>query len=237
MEFETSLKKNFEGAITESDYVAQTVSVLSGQGFTPENTIACVGVCRDEITQPLIAKIKEAWGEAFNFSSLAGMLFLGKTGFSAAEHHAPDEEGRERYIFFALPHIAIHTDGEIGVCRRAGRKDTSSACGALLAFKSELEGGRVQLGLDVDDVEQSLIRMRLLQEIPYGQVPDLLALTKTTLQVIQSDLKRMIELTVHNDRSDYAVFTGIQIHGPDRNYIWPDESCCVVDGSEQTLEF
>jgi len=237
MGFDAALSKHFKGAIPESDFVARTVETLSHQGFTPDNTIACVGVCRDEITQPFVEFVKEAWGEAFNFSSLAGMLFLGKTGFSAAQHHAPDEDGRERYLGFAMPHIAISSEGEIGVCQRVGRKKASSACGALRAFLKEIEGGRLNLGLDFDDVEQSLIKMRLLQEIPYGKVPDLLALTKTTLKVIQNDLKRMIQLTVNTDRSDYAVFTGIQIHGPDMNYIWPDMSYCVVDGENQNLKF
>lgn len=237
MGFEKTLRQHFSGAVAESEFVEKTVSVLSGKGFTPDNTIACVGVCRDEITQPLIEKVKKTWGEAFNFSSLAGMLFLGKTGFSAAEHHAPDEEERERYVLFALPHIAIHTTGELGVCRRAGRKEVSSACGALVAFRKELEGGRVQHGLDLDDVEQSLIRMRLLQEIPYGQIPDLLELTKLTLEIIQRDIKRMIELTAPSEHSDYAVFTGIQIHCPGENYLWPDESYCVVNGEQQSLQF
>jgi hypothetical protein len=136
-----------------------------------------------------------------------------------------------------MPHIAISSEGEIGVCQRVGRKKASSACGALRAFLKEVEGGRLNLGLDFDDVEQSLIKMRLLQEIPYGKVPDLLALTKTTLKVIQNDLKRMMKLTVNTDRSDYAVFTGIQIHGPDSNYIWPDLSYSVVDGEKQILKF
>ena len=236
MKFEETLNANFPGTVTEEAFVQASLPALSKKGFTAANTIACVGVCRDEITQPLVEKVKNTWGKAFNFSSLAGMLFLGKTGFSAAEHHAPDEEDKERYILFALPHIAIYTNGEIGVCRRAGRKNTSSACGALLAFKKQLEAGRVQLGLDIDDVEQSLIRMRLLQEIPYGQVPSLLSITQTTLGIIQNDLKRMIDLTVNTDRSDYAVFTGIQIHGPDGNYVWPDLCYSVVNGAEQAIK-
>jgi hypothetical protein len=237
MGFEETLNEHFQGAQPEKIFVEKTLGALSGKGFTAGNSIACVGVCRDEITQSFVEYVKEIWGEAFNFSSLAGMLFLGKTGFSAAQHHAPDEDGRERYIGFAMPHIAISSEGEIGLCQRAGRKGFSSACGALAAFQAEMADGRLKLGIDFDDVEQSLIRMRLMQEIPYGEVPDLLTLTKTTLKVIQNDLKRMMQLTVNTDRSDYAVFTGIQIHGPDRNYIWPDLSYSVVNGEQQTLRF
>lgn len=59
------------------------------------------------------------------------MLFLGKTGFLAAQHHAPNEEGRERYVYFALPHIGVDAKGEIGRHDRPGRLQPSHACGAL----------------------------------------------------------------------------------------------------------
>jgi hypothetical protein len=236
MGFKKALDKYFPGAMPERAFVEKTLDVLSGKGFSADNTIACVGVCRDEITQPFVEFVKQAWGEAFNFSSLAGMLFLGKTGFTAAQHHAPDVDGKERYVGFTMPHIAISSEGEIGICLRRGRKGPSSACGALAAFQAEMADGRVKIGIDFEDVEQSLIRIRLLQEIHYGQVPDLLALTKTALKVIQKDLKRLIELTVDTGRSDYAVFTGIQIHGPNGNFIWPELSYCVVNGEQQSLK-
>jgi hypothetical protein len=69
--------------------------------------MACASVCRDELTRPFINNIHEVWGRLFNFSSLAGMLYLGVTGFKAAQHHAPNSEGTERYVYFAFPHIAI----------------------------------------------------------------------------------------------------------------------------------
>jgi len=31
------------------------------------------------------------------------------------------------------------------------------------------------------------------------------------------------------------VLTGIQIHAPDANYIWPAESYVVIDGTKQSL--
>lgn len=62
-------------------------------------------------------------------------------------------------------------------------------------------------------------------------LPELLELTKIALKVIQDDLKRMIDLTVDTDKSDYSAFTGIQIHGPDSNYIWPSLCYAVVEGN------
>lgn len=236
MTFQMVLQKEFPGALREKEYVEKTKVAITPFGFTADNSIACVGICRDEITQSLALHVKEAWGEAFNFSSLAGMLFLGKTGFSAAEHHAPNEDGKERYLFFALPHIAVGETGEIGVCVRAGRQGTSSACGALHGIQKELSGGTLRLGIDFDDVEQSLIRMKILGRISYGHAPDLLEMTKIALSVIQDDLKRMIGLTVSPERSDYAVFTGIQVHCPDGNYIYPVSSYAVVNQITEEIE-
>jgi len=51
------------------------------------------------------------------------------------------EAGKQRYVFFSFPHIAINSKGEIGALSRPGQDATSSACGALIAalgqFKAE----------------------------------------------------------------------------------------------------
>ena len=135
-------------------------------------------------------------------------------------HHAPVVDGKERYVFYALPHIAIDAEGHLGTCKREGRDEESVACGALAAFQKEMSGGRLNLALDNEDVEQSLLKTRLLGEIPYGKVPDLIELTKITQTAIQADLERTLNKVVNKDRSNYAVITGIQIHGPETNYIW-----------------
>ncbi len=79
--------------------------------------------------------------------------------------------------------------------------------------------------------------MRLLREIPYGSVPDLLELTKVTQAAIQTDLENTIKAVVHTDKSDYAVVTGIQIHGPEKNYVWPVSCYAVIDGAKQDITF
>jgi hypothetical protein len=264
MRFEEVLSKHFDKVFTEVDFVKKTYNALKKFGFNAANTIACTDVCRDEISQPLVTLIKEKWGEAFNLSSLAGMFFAGKTALLAAMHHAPIVGSKERYVYYAFPHIAIGSDGRLGVCKRRGRKEKSSACGALNVFLEELsnppsytnnppappleKGGKGEfkrLGkgglkrsaykIDNDDIEMSLIRMRLMKEIPYGQIPDLIELTKITRKVIQSDLEHAIEKVVDTKKSDYALMTGIQIHGPDGNYIWPSESYAVVKNKRKAL--
>jgi len=231
MNFQQALDIHYPGTISEADFVKSSYDALGGHGFNDKNTIACVGVCRDEVTRSLLDRIQEAWGEAFNFSSLGGMLFLGKTGFSAAHNHAPVDDGRERYVYFAMAHTAIDEKGEIGVCHRPGRPGSSVACGALEAFRQEMLEGNLSLELDLDDVEQSLLKHRLFRKIRYGDVPELVTLTKIAHGVILEDLERLVELTVDTSVSDYAILSGIQIHGPDREqYVWPGAMYVVVNG-------
>lgn len=236
MKFESLLRGLFDPLYGEVDFVKRTYAALKSHGFSDANTIAATCICRDEISQTLRSIIKHMWGgEAFNLSSLAGMFFAGKTGLLAAMHHAPVTGGRERYVFYALPHVAIGAEGQIGMCKRTGREGDSTACGSLNAFQKEMAGGRLNLSLESEDVEQSLVKQRLLREIPYGHVPDLLELTKITYKAIHTDLESVISKIVDPDKSDYAMITGIQIHGPENNYVWPGACFAVVRGKKRDI--
>jgi hypothetical protein len=224
----------FDRVFREHDFVKGGLEALSPLGFTADNTIACVSLCRDEISSTLAASVREVWGESFNLSSLAGMFFVGKTGLSAAVHHAPRVDQRHRYVFYAVPHIAVGEGGRLGLCSRKGIEE-SNACGALCAFLSELKAGRLSLAMDQDDLEMSLLRLRLLKEIPYGRVPDLLELTRLTQRIIVADLERAIETVVDPETSDYALLTGIQIHGQDGNYVQSLPGYALVKGQRQSI--
>jgi hypothetical protein len=155
----------------------------------------------------------------------------------AGQQHAPiDEHGIERYVYYALPHIAIGPHGEFGVYFRPGREKASHACGALMAFQHELESGSLQLAPDPDDIEQSVLKRHLLRKIRYGDVPNLLSLTRIAHEVILEELERMIRLTVDLTRSDYGLFTGIQIHTPEgRHFVWPGTAYVVMGGKQLNL--
>ena len=236
MSWETSMTREFPEAVPQGRFIARSYEGLHGHGFRAENTIAFACVCRDEITLPLVEDIEKTWGESFIFSSLGGMVILGKTGFLAAQQHAPIEGGRERYVYYALPHIAISAQGEFGIYYRPGRKKASHACGALVAFHHELASGSLRLELDPDDLEQSVLKQRLLRRLRYGDVPTLLSLTRIAHEVILEELERMIQLTVDPTRSDYGVFTGIQIHTPDgRHFVWSGAAYAVTGGRRVSL--
>jgi len=236
MGLEEVLQENFLGILKEVDYVHNTYSLLKQFGFTHENCIASVCVCRDEIAQTFRSHVKDTWGEAFDFSSLAGMFTAGKTGLKAAIHHAPRIDNRERYVFYVIPHIAIGDDGKSGFCKRKGITD-SSACGALCLFLDELYTGKLHIKIDEEDIEESLLKRRLIKEITYGDIPSLLELTKIARKVIQEDLEHAIDKVVDTTKSDYVMLTGIQIHAPDINYVWPAESYVVKDGEKRELKF
>jgi hypothetical protein len=237
MNWETRMTSEFPGAIPQDRFVARSYEALLRQGFRMENTIAFACVCRDEITWPLVEDIERTWGEAFLFSGLGGLPILGKTGFLAAQQHAPiDEGGIERYVYYALPHIAIGPHGEFGVYFRPGRQKASHACGALVMFQHELANHSLELTLDPDDIEQSVLKAQLLRKIRYGDVPDLLSLTRIAHLCILEKLERMIQLTVDPTRSDYGLFTGIQIHTPEgRHFVWPGAAYVMKDGKKVSL--
>ncbi len=236
MAFQQFLHKIFPKVYSEEDFVKKTHHALVELGFSADNSIVSVCICRDEISQPFMTLVKDTWGDAFNLSSLGGMFFAGQTGLIAAMQHAPDKDGRERYIYFALPHIAMDMDGRLGVCRRKGKEEESNACGALGSFQKELAAGKLHLSMDEADPEQSLLKRRLLREIFYGHVPDLLELTKIAQKVVQKDLEHAVNTIINRSKSDYAMLSGIQIHGPEGNYVWPGTCYAVVRDLMQEIE-
>jgi len=237
MSFERVLRDAFPGSMSEERFIGESLRVTAPQGFRAENTLACVGVCRDELCQPLVHEVHRSWGHAFLLAGLGGMLSCGRTGMRAAHGHAPVRDQRERYAYICMPHIGIGPDGEPGACVRPTRDEVSTACGALVALHRELSEGRIETDeLDHEDLEQSLLARRLTKELTPDADPDLVELTKLARQAITTDLERLIAQTVDPTRADYCVFSGVQIHAPDgRTFVWPATAYAVVDGRRRDL--
>jgi hypothetical protein len=240
--FAIALQVHFPGSMPETDFVARTAELLDHEGFTKENTLAAVALCRDEIARSLFVDVEDRWGPAFSLASLAGMITAGRTGISAALSHAPTQDGRKHIVVYAMPHIAIDRYGTIGQVQRPGLSEPSSACGALTLYRDGLLAGHHQIGVDRFDAEQSLLSHRLQPMIEHGEVPDLVDLTKWAATAIEDDLRAIIDevLTESIDNSEDlphgATFTGVQIHGPDNeNYVWPRDAHLVVDGALQDI--
>jgi hypothetical protein len=240
--FAATLNQHFPGSIPEAEFVSRTAQLLEDEGFTRENTIAAVAVCRDEIARPLFVDVESRWGPAFNLASLAGMLTAGQTGINAALSHAPSEDGLKRIVVYAMPHIAIDRNGTIGQVRRLGLSEPSSACGALVALRDGLVAGHVQIGVDRFDAEQSLLSHRLQPMIEHLEIPDLVELTKLAATAIEEDLTTIIDTVSSRSTKDTsprpngATFTGVQIHGPSgANFVWPRNAHMAIAGELRDL--
>lgn len=230
MVFKNFLKEYSGNIHIEAEFIDLTYNALNGLGFSADNTIACVSICRDELCQPLAHMVNEKWGYAFILSSLAGMFWAGKTGLLAALSHSPQIDGRERYVFYAMSHVAVDEEGRFGYCKRPGRQDQSPACGALDVLREHLAKGQINQEIDLFDIELSLVKMRLLEEIMPGDTPDLFELAKISQRAIKADLERSIKSLIDTSKSDYALISGIQIHRPETNYILPSTFYAVVNG-------
>ena len=233
--FHETLQKHFPGTLEMKDYMSKTSTCLNPYGFKHENTMGMVAICRDEITYPLYEEVVKYWGKTFNCSSLAGFVTMGTTGLGAATGHTPLVDGIGRFTFYAMPHIAISIDGVIGNVQREGREKVSHACGALDAIVGELNSGCLKMKTDMGDIEQSILRQKILSDLKYGEKLDLVGITKLACQIVSKDVEQLLS-NLDKSKFKFAVMTGIQIHGPmDTNWIWPQDFY-VFDFVQKKLE-
>jgi hypothetical protein len=223
--------------MTQEQFIRRSAAELSTRfGFEAENSLASVCLCRDELCTPFAVDVASEWGEAFNLRSLGGMVWVGRTGFGALRSHAPEVDNRERHVFFVLPHIGIGDDGSIGISRRPGQSRDTTACGALVGILGELQSGHVNILFDHRDVEQSLLRQRLVMEWDFRADPDLITLTKAALRAGRGDLESLIKESAEDAPKDYALLSGILIHATDgSSYVWPQACYVHSNGQKQDL--
>ncbi|HBL10321.1 MAG TPA: hypothetical protein DD379_02715 [Cyanobacteria bacterium UBA11162] len=221
--FHQTVKAHFPGTLPMKHYMRKTYECLSNYDFNDDNTMGMIAICRDEMADPLFDEVIKFWGKTFNCCSLAGFVMMGKTGLAAATDHTPIYDGVRRFTFYAMPHIAISRYGEIGKVYRQGLDKASHACGALEVIVKELESGFLNLQTDMQDIEQSIIRQKILSTIHYGDKPDLVEITKLACRIISNDVRKLLS-TLDHSIFKYAVMTGIQIHGPlDTHWIYPQD--------------
>ena len=210
-----SLSALYGETVAVDDFMTWSEWALARVGFRPSNCLPVVAVCRDELMADFGRAVADLWGQPFDAGSLAGLVFLGRTGVQAALGHVPGEDGRHRFVVFCFPHIGIDEDGTVGRVQRRGMYRASSACGALASFRAQLEAGERQFELDGDDVEQSLLRMRLQDGVPVEAVPSLAELTERARRACVEDMSRFIELARGSEPVDVAFISGVVVHLPD----------------------
>jgi hypothetical protein len=215
----------FSGSWPMDRYFEYTANLLEPYGFCDENTLGMVATCRDEIASPLEASTIQHWGRTFSCRSLGGFLLLGKSGIKTAISHAPLVDGKRRFVFYGMPHIAISAHGHVGSVSREGIAEVSYACGALHSIASQLNSGRIDVHMDFDDLELSCVRQKILSNLHFGDRVTLESLTRVTSQIILNDTKRLLGNLAKPSEYEYAFFTGVMIHGPnDQNWIYPEHA-------------
>ncbi|GFR49404.1 hypothetical protein Agub_g11456, partial [Astrephomene gubernaculifera] len=219
----SEIVRYFPSAMGVDDFMGRVEVALAGFGFTGDNSIAMTNLCRDESTQVMKDKIEAIFGSSFNTNGLGGVLTCGVTGMKAGLSHSPVcFGGRERYVFFAFPHIAINSEGEMGALSRPGRPKQSCACGALLAILNAFKVEGVERSCKVPgvhdplDPELTILQQRLARRVRYEKLDvqrlDLPGLTQVAERTITDDLEYLIEKAVDPALADYAVITGVHIH-------------------------
>ena len=206
-----NVRQHFPTALGADDFMQRLEVVLFAHGFTGENSIAMSNLCRDEITSGLKHRIDHVFGSSFNTNGLGGVLTCGVTGVKAGLSHSPvsASSGKERYVFFSFPHIAIDAAGAVGAIARPGRPGGSCACGALDAALGDirregLEANCLQPGLhDPLDPEYSILKQRLARRIRYEgltddqvEALDLCEMTRVAERTITDDLEYLIKHSV-----------------------------------------
>jgi Limiting CO2-inducible proteins B/C beta carbonyic anhydrases len=188
-----------------------------------------VCVCREEPACLLVKEIRKLWKMVYDFSSLAGMPFAGKTGFMKMQKYAPHDQTDTRFLCLAFPHIAWMPDGQIGKDAPLGRGKSYSGCSGLVAFQQELASGPSPWEPDPDNLEQGLLNQRLFRNMKYGEGSDVVTLTKLAYSIILQDVEKLLGLTLANLENPYALVTGIQLNShAQQDAIWPGEMYEVI---------
>jgi len=136
--FDSMVRSNFPGAMSNQELANKVVDVLATKGFEGRsNTLLATSLCADELARRLEDDFVKVYGNNFNLGGLSGFPFAGNTGFGAMAAHIPDD-GYCLVIYG--PHVGISRDGTIGKVEREGIKLVDNCCGSAIAASAYLEG-------------------------------------------------------------------------------------------------
>jgi hypothetical protein len=125
---------------------------------------------------------------------------------------------------------------QVGKVWRPGRAKASTACGALLALLGEIKNRRINLQLDPNDMEMSLLKQQIMSHLDYGNEPTLVELTYAVHDCILSDVRRTAEAAVNLDTAEYVIVSGIQVHaGFSQTMFWPGSITKYTSEGETNL--
>uniref|UniRef100_A0A7S1S7H0 Limiting CO2-inducible protein B/C beta carbonyic anhydrase domain-containing protein n=1 Tax=Alexandrium catenella TaxID=2925 RepID=A0A7S1S7H0_ALECA len=140
--------------------MARVLRAIRPYKVRPGNSIYGQSVCPDEINGdeghfPVL--MAGYFGHSFHLGGLAGVPFVGKTGFGAFSAHAPTDG--DVVVVFA-PHIGYTLEGDPMQFLRRGQPVASAACGAATLAYQQVRSWW-PYSADRKDAQQSWLRAKL----------------------------------------------------------------------------
>jgi hypothetical protein len=226
--YDKMVKKNFPGAISNSQLSTKVVKALEKKGFTPDNTLLATSVCADELARVLEDEFVDIYGTNFNLGGLSGFPFAGNTGWGAMSAHVPDGG---YCLTIHGPHVGITKEGQIGKVERSGIALVDSCCGSAIAASNYLQAitdGGASINPKIQsftDFQQGAVQELIL---PHGQrlaaandrMKELPYALYDSQEVVVTDIVNTGKGSI---KKGLAVLGGIQINtGPDtEDYFHP----------------
>ena len=229
------VQSQFPNAMPLSVFMEEIKRCLAQFGFHGHNSLAVVGLTRDEAARPLLNAISEVYGEPYVTHSLGAMCNVGREGMRQILGHAPKAVSnmRTKIIIFTAPNVACNQDGDTGIFYRPNLPEATVTSWELSTFVKQFRRGTFNLHksqrigfepgdeidsdmLDPDDIEMSVLNMKLSNQlIRDGGMNDttLTGVTKAAARAALHDYERMIDKFVDLEHCDVAVVSCVQVHG------------------------
>ncbi len=216
MDTTVALPDDLSGAMPLESYLDWVETTLEPHGFARDATLAAVSICRDELTQHVMADVTERWGATFALGGLGGIPSLGRTGWGACLAHVPERAGRGKVIVIGAPHIGVTAVVTLGLNLRRGQHEPTATCGALCAILGSWGHGAAPEPADtpLGDGEAQLLRGLVEAEVE-GTPEGILALTRAAATAVEREMTAQLDALAPWESMDVAVFTAIQVHVAD----------------------
>ena len=234
-ELTSGVSSVFPNILPLRTFVEETTRILSTLGFTRDNTLAVVGLSRDERTRPLLNALSKVWGEPYVTHSLGSQCNVGPTGLKQILSHAPlqNSQSRTKVVIFACPNMACNQDGDAGWLYRPNRPEPVPTSSELVEFVSRLKAGRFNLNphgappagdpggvdresLDPEDLEMSVMCAKLVNQLARdGGLNDtsLPAVSRLACRAALHDFDTLVGRHVNLESCDIAIVGAVQVHG------------------------
>jgi len=217
--FNSVVAQLYPNATPETIFVADSFQQLNQLGFGRNNTIACMGTCRDISARALYAQFSETWGDLSTVEMNGCQLSA-----QALKQFLDVQETAAR------PHLLIVGLTQIGI-------DTDAGWHALDRLQRECMFAQAAWHTKLD-LQDDLTSLRH-QLAPYLTEfsPSLVELTFHAHNAMCDALQSWIDQHLDSAEINYAVLSGIQLFGnTDEQLIWPGVGYAVVNGQRHVLE-